>query len=224
MITKHERIGKLLEKYNLDGLVIRQIANFAWATDGAASYINTATTNGVGTLLVTNDARHLIADNIESPRFDDEEQLKEKGWTFHTHPWYQPTDVLAKLTKGLKLGADFDLANAVNLSGELSRFRSYLDVSEQDRFRSLSFLCAEAMDEAIRTIKPGLTEFQIAALLSEAAQKRGVLPIVNLIATDERIYNFRHPRSCRRTFRECETPSGRRLFRSRGQRGRTTRL
>jgi len=33
----------------------------------------------------------------------------------------------------------------------------------------------------------------MAAMLSGAAQKRGVLPIVNLIATDERIYRFRHP-------------------------------
>ncbi len=193
MTTKHERIIQLLEKHDLDGLVIQQISNFAWATDGAASYINSAATNGVGTLLITKNARHLIADNIETPRFEKEEHLKSQGWICHTHQWDQPTDTLSKLTIGLNIGSDVPYPGAVDLSGELSIFRSYLDENEQERFRSLSSICAEAMDETIRAIKPGLTEFQIAALLSGAAQKRGVLPIVNLIATDERIYNFRHP-------------------------------
>jgi antitoxin VapB len=193
MTTKHERICQLLDKHDLDGLIIRQIANFAWATDGAASYINTATTNGVGTLLVTKDARYLFADNIETPRFDKEEKLEAQGWECHIHRWDQPAKALEKFTSGIKLGADGTFPGAIDLSGELSLFRSYLDETEQGRFRALSSRCAEAMDEAIRSIKPGLTEYQIAALLSAAAQKRGVLPIVNLIASDERIYYFRHP-------------------------------
>ncbi len=193
MTTKHQRIIELIEKHNLDGLIIRQVANFAWATNGAASYINIASTNGVGTLLVTRGARHLIADNIESPRFEKEEQLKVQGWEFHSHRWDQPTDALAKLISGLNLGVDGTYPDAVDLSGELTVIRSYLDTAEQDRFRSLSALCAEAMDEAVRATQPGMTEFQIAGLLSGAAQTRGVLPVVNLIATDERIYNFRHP-------------------------------
>jgi antitoxin VapB len=193
MSRKHERIIKLLEKYNLDGLIIQQIANFAWATDGAASYINTATTNGVGTLVITKDARHLIADNIETPRFDQEEQLKAQGWEYHTHRWDQPTDSLSKVTKNLRLGADGIYPGAMDLSGELSVFRSYFDEDERARFRLLSTFCAEAMDEAIRSIAPGLSEYEIAALLSGAAQKRGVLPIVNLVASDERIFNYRHP-------------------------------
>ena len=98
MSTKHQRIIQLLEKYNLDGLIIRQISNFAWATDGAASYINTATNNGVGILLVTKDSRHLIADNIEMPRFENEEHLKSNGWECHTHKWWQPNSILTKVT------------------------------------------------------------------------------------------------------------------------------
>ena len=193
MTTKHERINKLLDKHNLDGLLIQQVSNFAWATDGAASYINTATTNGVAVLFVNRDDRHLIADNIETPRLEMEEKLKVQGWEFHTHRWDQPSDVIAKLTDGLKIGADGAFPGAVDLSGELAVVRSYLDVAEQDRFRSLSALCAEAMDDTVRAVHPGMTEFQIAGLLGNATQARGVLPTVNLIATDERIYKFRHP-------------------------------
>lgn len=193
MPSKHERIIQFLENHDLDGLVIQQIANFAWATDGAAAYINTASTNGVGTLLITKDSRHLVADNIETPRFIEEEQLKKQGWECHTHKWYQPEEILGYLTDGLKLGADVHFHDAKDLSIELAVFRSYLDENEQKKFRALSSLCAAAVDEAIRSVEPGLTEYQIAALLSGAAQKRGVLPIVNLVATDERIYHYRHP-------------------------------
>jgi len=193
MTAKHQRITKLLEERNLDGLILQQVANFAWATNGAASYINTATTNGVGTLLVTKDARFLFTDNIEAPRFEEEENLKTQGWEFYIHPWDQSSKSLKDLTKGLKLGADGIFPDAVDLSAELSIMRSYLDVDEQAKFRVLSSFCAAAMDEAIRSVRPGMTEFEIAAVLSAATQKRGMSPTVILVATDRRIFKYRHP-------------------------------
>ena len=193
MTTKHERIKQLLDKHGLDGLLIQQVSNFAWATDGAASYINTAATNGVAALFITSDERHLIADNIETPRLELEEQLAAQGWQLHSHRWDQPSEEIARLTAGLKLGADGSYPGAVDLSGELAITRSYLDSDEQDRFRSLSMLCADSMDEAIREVEPGMTEHQIAGLLAGVTMARGVMPTVILVATDDRIYKFRHP-------------------------------
>ena len=193
MPTKHQRIIALLDKNNLDGLLIQQVSNFAWATDGAASYVNTAGTYGTGTLLITKAHQHLVTNNIEAPRYDQEEKLKETGWEFHIGSWYLESDHLSKLTKGLRLGADHPHPDAVDLSSELSLIRSYLDEKEQERFWSLSRSCAQAMDEAIRSIYPGMSEYRIAGILAEAAQSRGAQPIVNLVATDERTFKFRHP-------------------------------
>jgi len=193
MNSKHERIINILEKHDLDGLLIKQVSNFAWATDGAASYINTATTYGAGILLITRENRHLITNNIEGPRFDKEEGLKAAGWEFHLDNWYLASDKLKVLTKGLKIGSDFAHPDAADLSSELVIARSYLDASEQERIRVLSSLCAEAMDEAIHKVEPGMSEYQIAGILAKATQARGAQPIVNLIATDDRIYQFRHP-------------------------------
>jgi antitoxin VapB len=81
----------------------------------------------------------------------------------------------------------------VDLSNEISLLRTYLSPQEQERFRELGQLCAQAMDETMHRIKPGQTEYEIAGLLSEDAEKRGLQAIVNLIASDERIYQFRHP-------------------------------
>jgi antitoxin VapB len=75
----------------------------------------------------------------------------------------------------------------------LSRERAKLTPEEGDKFRELGQICAAALDEAIHAIQPGMTEYEIAAVLAHASQKRGAPAIVNLVATDERIYKFRHP-------------------------------
>jgi antitoxin VapB len=143
--------------------------------------------------LVTKKSRHLITNNIEAPRFEQEEGLKMAGWEFHISPWYKQADILTKLTTGLKLGADHPHPTAVDLTAELSYQRAQLDAQEQERFRKLSTTCAQAMDEAIRAVRPGMSEHTIASLLAAAALKRGAQPIVNLVATDERIFKYRHP-------------------------------
>lgn len=193
MPTKHERIIAILDQHNLEGLLIRQVSNFAWATDGAASYINTASSFGSATLLVTRQQRHLITTNIEAPRYRQEEGLEDAGWLFHANPWYQEADTLSKLTRGLKLGADHPYPNTMDLNVALSRQRAQLDAGEQAQFRTLSALCAQAMNEAIQAVRPGMSEHNLAGLLASAALGRGVQPIVNLVATDERIFKYRHP-------------------------------
>jgi antitoxin VapB len=42
-------------------------------------------------------------------------------------------------------------------------------------------------------VRPGQTEFEIAGLLAGETERRGVQAIGILIATDERIFNYRHP-------------------------------
>ncbi len=82
---------------------------------------------------------------------------------------------------------------AADISGALAEYRTHLSPEEQDRFRQLSQRCAKAMNDAIRAVKPGMGENAIATLLAYESQRRGVQPIVNLIAVDENIYSYRHP-------------------------------
>jgi Xaa-Pro aminopeptidase len=191
--AKQTRIAALLAAHDLDALLIQRVSSFAWATCGAASYINTATTNGVASLLITPTGRYVIADNIEATRLKQEEQLDAQDWEFHIAPWYETHDTIAELARGLKLAADNPYPNAIDLAQDIARMRAALTPEEGERYRALSRLCAEAMDHAIRAVRPGLTEYEIAALLSGEVQRQGVTPIVNLVATDERIFKFRHP-------------------------------
>jgi Xaa-Pro aminopeptidase len=190
---KQDRIRTLLAKHKLDALLLQRVSSFAWATCGAASYVNTATTNGEAALLVTPASRYLLANNIEATRLEQEEALAAQGWEFHTVPWHEAQDTVARLSRGLRLGADGPYPGATDLSGDLARQRANLTPKEGERFRALSRLCTEAMDHAARAVRPGQTEYQIAGLLAREAESRGMQAIVNLIATDERIFAFRHP-------------------------------
>jgi len=190
---KQERIQGLLAHRQLDALLLQRVSSFAWATCGAASYVNTATTAGASSLLIAPTGRYLITNNIEAPRLEREEKLAAQGWQLRVSPWHRPQNIIAELTRGLRLGADGPYPGAVDLSADLARLRANLTPEEGERFRTLGRLCAEAMDSAVRAVRPGQTEYQIAGVLAHEAQSRGVQPIVNLIATDERIFKFRHP-------------------------------
>jgi Xaa-Pro aminopeptidase len=190
---KQDRIKALLAERHLDALLLQRVSSFAWATCGAASYINTAATEGSASLLITPTGRYLITTNIEATRLEQEEKLVEQGWEFRAAPWHADNDAVTQLTRGLKLGADGLYPGAADLSSAVSQFRINLMPEEGERFRTLGGLCADAMDSAVRAVRPGQTEYQIAGLLAHEAQSRGAHPIVNLIATDERIFKFRHP-------------------------------
>ena len=190
---KLDQIRRLLGERELDGLLLDRASSFAWATCGASSYINTASSTGAASLLITPSARYLIADNIEAPRLQKEENLAAQGWQLLTKHWYEPKDPAGDLMQGKRLGADGPRPGAADLSGELARMRAALTNEEGDRMRDLGRICAEAMDEAVRRVRPGQSEYDIAGLLAEAAESRGAQAIVNLIATDERIYSYRHP-------------------------------
>jgi Xaa-Pro aminopeptidase len=190
---KMSRIQALLDERQLDALLLQRVSSFAWATCGAASYVNTATTTGASSLLVTRSGRYVIVNNIEAPRLEQEERLAAQGWEFCVAPWHEDHPALAELTRGLRLGADGPSPGAADLTMDVARLRARLTPEEGERFRALGRLCAEAMNNAIRVVRPGQTEYQIAGFLARQAESVGVQAIVNLVATDARVYSFRHP-------------------------------
>src|ERR1700687_184030 len=123
---KQARINTFLTKHNMDALLLQRVSSFAWATCGAASYVNTATTIGAASLLLTPSGRYVITDNIEAPRLEREERLAEQGWQFQVSPWYERSGAVARLAAGLKLGADVPYPGATDLSEEIAALRCLL--------------------------------------------------------------------------------------------------
>ena len=190
---KLERIRGLLTKCDLDALLLQKTENFAWATCGADSHVNTADSKGIASLLITRTNRYVLTNNIESARLMHEEGLAKQDWELQFSPWFERDNHITDLTSGMKLGADTSLPNAVDLSHEIASLRSQQTIEEGNRYRELGKSCARGMRQAIDAVYPGMTEYEIAGLLAQSVESRGVQAIVNLIATDERVFSYRHP-------------------------------
>jgi antitoxin VapB len=190
---KQNQLKALLEQYNINGLVLHRVSSFSWATCGVDSAVNIATTNGPVRLFITKDKNYLITKNIEAPRLDQEGQLKKQGWEFIDTPWHEPDFDPREVIGDGPMGADIYLPGAIDLTAEISQLRSNLLPAEQVRFKELGGQCAAAMSKTMYAIEPGMSEYEIASLLSFETEKQGIKAIVNLVATDERIFKYRHP-------------------------------
>jgi antitoxin VapB len=191
--VKQERIQRLLAERSLDALLLKRASSFAWATCGAASYVNIAETEGASALLVTRSRRYLVTDNIEAPRLSREDLVSGQGWELCTRPWYEAGRTIPELAGGMRVGCDVPVQGTVDLSADLAWMRASLTPAEGERFRQLGRACAQAMDQAIKSVLPGQSEHEIAGRLGCEALKRGIQPIVNLVAADERVFAYRHP-------------------------------
>ncbi len=190
---RRQHLLALLEKYNADCLILRRVSSFAWATAGLSSFVNTAATEGAASLVVTRDGAFLVTNNIEAMRLQAEGNLGQQPWEMIISPWYNPLEGLIKLISGKRLIADVPFDGSQDIGGEISRLRANLSATEGERMRYLGRICAEIMSNAVHDIHPGMSEYELAAIVGKEAQKRGVQPIVNLVGCDERIYRFRHP-------------------------------
>jgi Xaa-Pro aminopeptidase len=190
---KLDLLRDLADRKRLDAVLLQRVSSVAWATAGATAYVNIASSFAECALLVTRDEKFLITNNIEAPRLEQEQLLKKQGWNFQVAPWYEKEVLPQIMIRGRKLGSDACYPGAVDLSGEVAQLRATLLPQEGQRFRILGQLTAKAMHSAARSVHPGQTEYEIAGLLAHEAEMRGVQATVNLVATDERIFHFRHP-------------------------------
>lgn len=190
---KLECIRELLIQCDLDALLLQRTANFAWATCGGDAHINLADSLGIASLLITRANRYVLTNNIEAARLMQEEGLAEKGWEFNVSPWYAGNLQLSALTHDLRLGTDAGFPQALDLSRQIASLRAQLTAQEGVRYRQLGIFCAQAMRQAVDVVKPGMSEFEISSLLAQSIESKGVQAVVNLVATDERIFSYRHP-------------------------------
>ena len=193
--TKHEQVRQFLHAHHLDGVVLTSTHNFAWFTGGGSNYVNTATECGAAHLLVTANSRVVISNNIEAVRLKAEEDFSGLV-DFDQHSWHdhkQESEVIRKHTSGKRMACDSGMPGLALLPGDWDLLRHTLVEDEIIRYREICKDTGEALGIAARAAKPGMTEHEIAGIMANEMLKRGLLPIVALVATDERITKFRHP-------------------------------
>lgn len=190
--AKLARLRAVMAAHGVDALELAQIANTTWLTAGASTYVSLAATAGASQVIVTTDRAFVMSDTIESTRLEAEERLGELGFEFVIEPWHSRGAQRAELLDSAHAAQDGP-GVGLDLSDAIQALRMVLMPEEVARYRVIARLTAEAVEEAARQMRPGMSEVSIAGLLDNASRARSGEAIVNLVASDERIAKFRHP-------------------------------
>ncbi len=197
---KDARIAAYLERQHLDGILLTQVRNVYWITAGTANtqIVLNKDVGAASLLILRGGKKYVICSGSEGPRLMDE-SLGKLGYTLLQYPWYEAnpvTDVREKVLRSVAgngtIGSDATFPGTVAIGDRFKELRYSFTDGELKRYRWLGKQTTEAVAEVCRAIEPGMSEFEIEALTSDALRARGIMPTVLLIGADERIAKYRH--------------------------------
>ena len=192
---KERRVRDFLKTKNLKGLILKRQANFSWMTCGGLNLVGIATEVGATTLLITENSKFVISNNIEAPRMIHEEGLEKQGFIVKTFPWHedQEVSIVKEIVEEGPLGSDVPFPNAIGLRGEVAKLRYSLTSEEQKRYRWLGKKVSLALEKTMMKAKKGEKESAVVGRLCKELWKDRIDPITLMSAADDRVSNFRHP-------------------------------
>lgn len=192
---KEKRVRAFLQSKGLKAILLKRQANFCWMTGGGLNLVGIATELGATSLLITEDSKFLITNNIEAPRMIEEEGLEKQGFLVKTFPWHedQEASIIKELTGGSPFGSDVPFPNAMTLTEEIARLRYSLTPEELKRYRWLGKKVSSALEKTMMKTKKGEKESAVVGRLCRELWKDRIDPITLMSAADERISKFRHP-------------------------------
>jgi Xaa-Pro aminopeptidase len=124
-----------------------------------------------------------------------EEELTGLNYEVVEYDWWNGDHVefINQTAEDGKIGSDWDMPGAVNIFEDLKELRYSLLPEEIIRYKEVCLQSARALEKTCREIERGCTEFDVCADLLKNAMSYGIESTVALVASDERIFKYRHP-------------------------------
>jgi len=187
-------VRRFLEQQHLDALVIGRQDNFAWLTTGGDSSVVISSEMGAAYLVVTLHKQWLASHRMDGRRLL-EEQITGQGYELETLAWDEgsPLDLVAHVTAGMRVGADFPMPGARLLGSQIVDMHYPLTDLEIDRYRWLGAECHRILGNVARRLQPGISERNVAAHILHDYAGAGMTVDVLIVGFDERISRYRHP-------------------------------
>ena len=192
---KEHRVRDFLQANHLRAVLLKRQANFSWMTGGGVNAIGLATEIGGASLLVTENGKYVLCNNIEAPRMIHEEEVEKLGFTVKTHSWYEDLEapILRSLVgKGL-VASDVFVPDTRLMAEEIARLRYSLTPGEIDRYRWLGKRVSHAVENVAMETRRGEKESEVVGRLCCQLWKDRIDPVGLMVAADDRIRRFRHP-------------------------------
>jgi Xaa-Pro dipeptidase len=192
---KERRVREFLRSKGLKALLLKRQANFSWMTCGGLNLVGITTEMGATSLLITEDSKFVISNNIEAPRMIEEEGLEKQGFSVKTFPWHEDQEValVRELAGEGTVGSDVPFPDATMLAEDIARLRYSLTPEEIERYRWLGEKASLALEKTVMKTKKGEKESEVVGRLCKELWKDRIDPIMLMSAADDRISKFRHP-------------------------------
>jgi Xaa-Pro aminopeptidase len=192
---KERRVREFLRLKGFKALLLKSQANFSWMTCGGLNLVGINTEVGATSLLITEDSKYVISNNIEAPRMIDEEGMEKQGFILKAFPWYEDQEVsmVRELVGESSFGSDVSFQNAMVVADDVATLRYSLTPEEQERYRWLGERVSSALEKTLMKTKKGEKESEVVARLCREIWKDRIDPITLMAAADDRVFKFRHP-------------------------------
>jgi len=191
---KEKMLRDYMETNGYEGVMLFRRDTFSWLTCGRINHIIRWTEFGMMALLITADKVYCVANQVEQHRMM-EEELAGYDFELISVNWWEEDyiECVRRRFGAIRLAADKDAPGVRNIYEDLQKMRFSLFPEEIERYREVSLICTNAVEETCRELKPGDTEHEVCASMIAKIMRQGFEAPVALVASDERIFRFRHP-------------------------------
>ena len=193
---KIQRIHEMLDERSMDAVLLRKHPNYSWITAGGKNFVANCFDEGAVAILITrNYGNHALCNVIEEARLIDEEYLPELGFELHVYPWQE--DQLLSIIQNIvpdvsKIVSDSSVEDIPARADWIAPLRWQLTDNEIARYLHLGTVMSGALEDYLATVRPGMTEYEIAGGISAALWPHNIEQIMHLVSVDERADKYRH--------------------------------
>ncbi len=187
---KQERIAQLLEEVDCEGLLVFNVANFAWLTSGGQPK-GLFATQELPCLYFTAQQRYLICSNVDTQRLFDEE-INELGFQLKEWLWNGSRErLLADICHGRRVASDQEFIDCTLVRDLLRKERRLLTLFEQNRYAILGRKLAHALEATARQFQVNDPEEEVAGQIGHRLLHHGVEPVHIQVMADDRGRHYR---------------------------------
>ncbi|MHB8191305.1 MAG: M24 family metallopeptidase [Ferrimicrobium sp.] len=194
-----KRLLDWLDSSSYSAVVLTTPASVAWVTGGISQVVDRSAALSDVWVVVSREGSTLITSEVEVDRIRDEYDPESHGFDgVVAVPWYGMEPKLAAVTEIAGVGAPKIASDGYPGLGEdirddLVELRLVLSDPEQEELRSLGVDTAVAIEDGLRSWRPGESDFKVQARVVWALEALGVWTPVVIVGGDERVGRYRHP-------------------------------
>lgn len=192
--TKLEKIRAMLAANCLQGVLLTCHYNYSWITAGGKNFVANCFDSGETAIFITMSGCYAFCSVIEEPRIRQEERLEELGFTIVSFGWEKSETIaqIRALADLKRVIADRPLEMVPCRNDLIAPLRWRLTEQECARYQYLGVTMSRILEDYLLTVRPGMTELEIAGGISSALWSHGIEQVMHLVTADERSFHYRH--------------------------------